>query len=205
MTKLTNAIIGLVEGHGLLAVFILMTVESCGLPVPSEVVMPLGGFLAASGHLSLPAAILAGAGGNLLGSLIAYWLAARFGRELLLGPGRWVGFSRAHLEHAERWFDRFGLLAVFLGRLMPVVRTYISFPAGLTRVPLGWFCVLTFVGALPWSAALALVGYVLRENWERIAGPYTAVSVVFALLLLGALVLWFLHGRRGRAAREGVE
>jgi membrane protein DedA with SNARE-associated domain len=196
MSKLTTAIIGLVEGHGLLAVLVLMAVESCGIPVPSEVVMPLGGALAAGGHLSLPLTILAGAAGNLIGSLVAYWLAARFGRDLLLGPGRWVGIRAAHLEHAERWFARFGLAAVFFGRMMPVVRTYISFPAGLTGLRLGWFCLLTFAGALPWAAALALAGWVLGKNYERISGPYTVASIVFALLLVGAIVLWFLRGRR---------
>jgi membrane protein DedA with SNARE-associated domain len=205
MGKLTAAVVGLVESHGLLAVLVLMAAESCGLPIPSEVVMPLGGALAAGGHLSLPLAIVAGAAGNLLGSLVAYWLAARFGRELLLGPGRWVGFSRAHLDHAERWFGRFGLAAVFLGRLLPVVRTYISFPAGLTRVPLGWFCLLTFAGALPWSAALALAGYALGRNYERIASSLSIVSIACAIAVAAVLVIWFVRGRRSRSAKQGVE
>src|SRR5437764_13465919 len=122
--------------------------------------MPTAGLLAASGQMNLAAAIVVGAFGNLVGSLIAYLLAARFGEPLLLGPGRYIGIRRHHLELADGWFRRWGLLAVFLGRVLPVIRTYISFPAGLARIDLAKFSVLTLVGALPWCAALALVGYV---------------------------------------------
>src|SRR5438445_578480 len=115
-----------------------MVGERCGLPLPSEVIMPTAGLLAATGHMQggLIAAILAGALANLVGSLVAYVLAARFGEPLLLGPGRYVGIRRHHLEMADGWFRRWGLLAVFIGRVLPVIRTYISFPAGLARIDL---------------------------------------------------------------------
>ena len=122
----------LIEMYGLAAVFVLTAAESCGVPFPSEVIMPVAGAFAAFGHLSLVGAVLAGAAGNLLGSLVAYALAARFGEPVLLGPGRWIGISRVHLDLAGRWFGRYGLVAVFVGRMLPVVRTYISFPAGLS-------------------------------------------------------------------------
>src|SRR5947207_13319531 len=148
-----------------------MVGESCGFPFPSEVIMPTAGVLAAAGHMNLVAAIIAGGLANLVGWLIAYWVAARFGEPLLLGPGRYIGIRRHHLELADGWFRRWGLLAVFLGRVLPVIRTYISFPAGLARIDLTKFSVLTLVGALPWCAALALVGYVLGRNYDRIRGP----------------------------------
>src|SRR5437763_16632177 len=129
--------------------------------------MPTAVLLAAGGHMNLVSAIIAGSAANLVGSLIAYVLAARFGEPLLLGPGRYVGIRRHHLELADGWFERWGLLAVFLGRVLPVIRTYISFPAGLARVDLAWFSLLTFVGALPWCAALAYVGYALGRNYDR--------------------------------------
>src|SRR5690242_808197 len=116
-----------VTNHGILAVFVLMLAESCGIPFPSEVTMPLAGYLAHAGHISLTGAIAAGVIGNLVGSLIAWWLAAAYGEPLLLGPGRFIGIRRSHVELADRWFQRHGLLAVFVGRLLPVVRTYISF------------------------------------------------------------------------------
>jgi membrane protein DedA with SNARE-associated domain len=187
---------------GLAAVLLLMAVESCGIPFPSEVIMPVAGYFAATGRLNLVAAILAGAVGNLIGSLAAYWLARRFGRPLLLGPGRRVGISARHLDLADRWFARYGLTAVFFGRVLPVVRTYISFPAGLARVHGFWFGVLTFAGALPWCIALALVGYEIGANYDRVAGPIGKAAIVIAVLVVIGVVAWYVRGRRARAAAE---
>ena len=199
--RMSNAVIHLVETGGLVAVFVLMFAESCGIPAPSEVIMPFAGAFAAAGHLSLAGAILAGALGNLGGSLLAWALAARYGEPLLLGPGRRVGVRPGHLASADRWFQRHGLLAVFLGRLLPVIRTYISFPAGLARVEPVRFSVLTFVGALPWCAALAVAGYQVRNNYDRISKPITYAAYALAVAALVALVVWFVQVRRRAAAR----
>jgi len=193
---LTAALSNFVAGYGLLAVFVLMVAESCGVPFPSEVTMPAAGLLAATGHLNLVAVIVTGAFANLVGSLIAYWLAARFGEPLLLGPGRYAGIRRHHLELADGWFQRWGLPAVFIGRVLPVIRTYISFPAGLARVEILRFSALTFVGALPWCAALTLVGYVLGRNYDRISGPIEKLAIAIAVLVVIGLVVWYLRGRR---------
>lgn len=192
---MTAALSNFVASYGLLAVFVLMVGESCGFPFPSEVIMPTGGLLAATGHLNLVAAIIAGAVANLVGSLIAYLLAARFGEPLLLGPGRYIGIRRHHLEMADGWFRRWGLLAVLIGRVLPVIRTYISFPAGLARIDLVRFSVLTFVGALPWCAALALAGYELGRNYDRISGPIEKAAIVVATLVAIVLVVWYVRGR----------
>jgi membrane protein DedA with SNARE-associated domain len=192
---LTAAVSNFIAAYGLIAVFVLMVAESCGLPFPSEVIMPTGGILAATGHMNLVAAIIAGAAANLVGSLIAYGLAARFGEPLLLGPGRYVGIRRHHLEIADGWFKRWGLLAVLIGRVLPVVRTYISFPAGLARVDLARFSILTFVGALPWCAALALAGYELGKNYDRISGPVQKAAIVIALLVVLVVIVWYWRGR----------
>ena len=191
---MTATLSSLVSHYGVLAVLLLMAAESCGIPFPSEVIMPSAGLLAATGHLNLAEAILAGTVGNLLGSLLAFALAARFGEPLLLGPGRWMGI-RAHHEIADAWFQRWGLWAVFFGRVLPVVRTYISFPAGLARINLVWFSVLTFVGALPWCAALALVGYTLGKNYERVSGPIQLAAIVVAVVVAIVVVAWYLRGR----------
>jgi membrane protein DedA with SNARE-associated domain len=172
-----------------------MTAESCGFPFPSEVIMPSAGLLAATGHMNLFAAILAGALANLVGSLIAYAVAARWGEPLLLGPGRYIGIRKHHLEMADGWFQRWGLIAVFVGRVLPVIRTYISFPAGLARIELVKFSVLTFVGALPWCAALALVGYVLGRNYDRISGPLEKGAIGVAVLVAVIVVIWYVRGR----------
>jgi len=193
---LTAALSSFVATYGLLAVLVLMVVESCGVPFPSEVTMPVAGLVAAAGHMNLVAVIVTGALANLIGSLIAYWLAARWGEPLLLGPGRYAGIRRHHLELADNWFQRWGLWAVFFGRMLPVIRTYISFPAGLAGVDLPRFSALTFVGALPWCAALTLVGYTLGRNYERISGPIEKAAIVIAVLVAAGLVVWYLRGRR---------
>ncbi|HEX6537831.1 MAG TPA: DedA family protein [Candidatus Dormibacteraeota bacterium] len=185
-----------VTSGGIAAVLVLMTVESCGIPFPSEVTMPVAGYFAATGRLNLIAVILAGTVGNLIGSLVAYWLARRFGRPLLLGPGRRIGISPSHLEMADRGFARFGLWAVFAGRLLPIVRTYISFPAGLARVQPGWFALLTFVGSLPWCAALAVVGYEIGASYTKVADPIGKVAIVLAVLVVIGVVVWYVRGRR---------
>ena len=195
---MTAALSNFVASYGLAAVFVLMVFESCGFPFPSEVIMPTSGLLAASGHMNLVAAIFAGAAANLVGSLIAYGVAARWGEPLLLGPGRYIGIRRHHLEIADGWFQRWGLLAVLLGRVLPVIRTYISFPAGLARIDLAKFSLLTFVGALPWCAALAIVGYALGRNYDRISGPVEKGAIVIALLVVAVVVVWYIRGREPR-------
>ena len=192
---MTATLSDLVGSYGLAAVFILMAFESCGFPFPSEVIMPTAGLLAATGHMSLELAILAGAVGNLAGSLAAFGLAARFGEPLLFGPGKWVGIRAHHVEIADGWFRRWGLWAVLIGRVLPVVRTYISFPAGLARIDLARFSLLTFVGALPWCAALALVGYTLGKNYDRISGPIEKAAILVAVLVAVVVVAWWWRGR----------
>ncbi len=186
---------------GIALVFLLMAAESCGVPFPSELIMPFAGFLAAQGHISLAGAIVAGTLGNVAGSLVAYGLAARFGRPLLLGPGRWIGISVSHLELADRWFDRHGLTAVLVGRVLPVVRTYISFPAGLARVEPVRFTLLTAAGALPWCIALAVGGWAVGANYTRISGPIGVVAIVLAVVVIAIVVAWLVRGRR-RGTRD---
>lgn len=197
---MTATLSNLVATYGLVAVFVLMVAESCGFPFPSEVIMPTSGLLAAGGHMNLIAAILVGAAANLVGSLIAYAVAARFGEPLLLGPGRYIGIRPHHLEMADRWFQRYGMAAVLVGRVLPVIRTYISFPAGLARIAPAPFSALTFAGALPWCAALAVAGYELGRNYDRISGPVEKVAVVIAALVVIVVIAWYVRGRREAGA-----
>ncbi|HVA22095.1 MAG TPA: DedA family protein [Candidatus Micrarchaeia archaeon] len=202
---MTHALTHFVDQYGLLAVLVLMAAESCGVPFPSEVVMPVAGALAALGHLNLAAAIVMGGVGNLVGSLVAYGLAAWLGTPLLLGPGRRLGIRPAHLELADRWFRRHGLASVLVARVLPVVRTYISFPAGLARVPLVPFALCTLAGSLAWSAALGAGGYAVGASYTRFAGPIGTAAVVLAVAVVVALAAWFWRGRRqaGEATAAG--
>jgi membrane protein DedA with SNARE-associated domain len=197
---LTATLSNLVASYGLLAVLVLMAFESCGIPFPSEVIMPTAGVLAATGHLNLTAAIIVGALGNLAGSLVAFAVSARWGEPVLLGPGRWIGIRRHHVEIADGWFRRWGLWAVLVGRVLPVIRTYISFPAGLARINVVSFSVLTFVGALPWCAMLALVGYTLGKNYDKVSRPIEYAAFALAAIVAVIVVAWYLRGRSAPAS-----
>ena len=176
-------------------VVLLMAIESASIPLPSELVMPLSGWMLVQAKGLSAWHILAagfyGALGNLLGSLVAYWMGAWGGRPLLERYGRYVLIAPRDLERADQWFARYGSWAVFLSRLMPVVRTFISFPAGVVRMPLLRFCGLTFLGSFPWSVGLAYGGYKLGENWEalrRVMRPFDIPIVVLLVALAGLYV-----------------
>src|ERR1700730_12497563 len=189
MTQLTNLLISLVGSYGLLAIFVTMAGESAGLPISSEIVVPLGGALASQGKLNLILVVAVSSVANLTGSLIAFWLTRRYGERVVLSrAGRRLGLSRGHLRLANRFFDRFGLWAVFVGRLLPIVRTYISFPAGLSRIGYLRFTLATVAGAIPWNSALAYAGYKLGPHYAQVAstlGPFAIPIAIGVVILLG--------------------
>jgi membrane protein DedA with SNARE-associated domain len=194
-----------VTSGGVFVVFALMLINSCGLPFPSEVIMPVAGVLAATGHLNIVAVIVAGDLGSLAGAMIAYSLARRYGRPLLLGPGRRIGISASHLDLADRWFSRFGLPTVFFGRMLPVICTYISFPAGLAKVQPVWFAALSLLGSTIWVTFLALLGYEVGANYTKVAGPIGKIAIGIAVLVVIAVVAWYVRGRRRAATRSGSD
>jgi membrane protein DedA with SNARE-associated domain len=193
-----------VTSGGLVIVLVLMLVNSCGVPFPSEVIMPVAGVLAATGHFNIVAVIVAGVAGNVVGALIAYSLARRFGQQLLLGPGRRIGISASHLVLADRWFERFGLPTVFFGRMLPVICTYISFPAGLAKVQPVWFATLTLLGSTVWVTFLSLVGYEVGANYTKVSGPISKIAIGFAVLVAIAVIVWYIRGRRRAASRSNA-
>lgn len=202
MEVLHDWIVGSVGDWGYLAVFVLMTLESACIPIPSEITMPFGGLLAAEGKLNLIAVGMVGAFANLVGSWIAYAAGATGGRAIVLRYGRFVRLRPHDLDRAEEWFRRYGDAAVFWSRLLPVVRTFISLPAGMARMKLVRFSIYSFLGSIPWSLGLAYGGYVLGRNWEKLATnvEYVAYGIA-ALLVLGVLFLvWRARRKRARAA-----
>jgi membrane protein DedA with SNARE-associated domain len=184
-----------VTSGGLFIVLVLMLINSCGVPFPSEVIMPVAGVLAAAGHFSIVLVILAGIAGNWLGALLAYALARRFGRPLLLGPGRRIGISPRHLDMADRWIDRYGLAAVLFGRMLPVIHTYISFPAGLAKMQPVWFAGLSLLGSTVWVTFLAVLGYEVGANYTKVSGPIGTAAIVIAVVVVIGVIAWYLRGR----------
>jgi membrane protein DedA with SNARE-associated domain len=199
-----------IENFGYLAIFVLMVLESACIPIPSEVTMLFGGAAAnATFAASLPGhpaplnfllVGLMGTLGNLVGSLIAYWVGRTGGRPLIQRWGRYIFMRERELVRAEAWFAEHGETAVFVSRLLPVVRTFISLPAGVAEMPLGRFTVYTFAGCLPWTFALAGVGYALGSRWATVERYFRPISIVVAVLLVGAIVWWLV--RRARAKRR---
>src|ERR1700736_3024092 len=203
LRRMSHQLIQIITAGGLIAIFLTMAAESAGIPISSEIVVPLGGALASQGKLSFLGVVIAASAGNLIGSLVAYLLVRRYGETLILGPGRRVGLTAGHLRLANRFFARWGLLAVFAGRLLPVIRTYISFPAGLSRITVIPFTLATVVGAVPWNLALAYAGFKLGQNYERVASALGPFTIPIAVLVLLAIVVAYYYGRRLGEAEAG--
>jgi membrane protein DedA with SNARE-associated domain len=204
MDAIHDAIVRSVGDWGYWAIFLLMALESACIPIPSEVTMPVGGLLAAEGTLNLWVVGLVGAFANLVGSWIAYAVGATASRPLILRFGRYVRLREHDLDRATAWFDRYGGRAVFWSRLLPVVRTFISLPAGTARMKLVPFSVYSFLGSLPWSLGLAYGGYVLGQNWEKLAGNIELAAYAIVGVLVAGVVFLVLRARRRRRADEPV-
>lgn len=191
---LAHFITATISASGYVGVFLLMAAESANLPIPSEVIMPFSGSLILTGRFAFLPVVLAGTFGNLAGSLLSYGVARFGGRPFLERYGKYLFISHDHLALADRWFDRYGLGAVFFGRLLPIIRTFISFPAGLAKLPIGLFSLITFVGALPFVALLTWVGYILGQNWEALR-PYfrSADGVIVGVIVL--VIVWRIFRR----------
>lgn len=200
-TAIFHWLSGLFSVGGYWGVILAMTLESAGIPLPSEVVMPLAGYLVSQRHFTLVGAGLAGTFGNLLGSMIAYGIGRAGGRPLLLRYGKYVLISPREIERAERWFARYGEITVLVSRVVPIVRTYFSFPAGAARMPFGRFCLYTFLGSLPWSFALTYVGVVLGQHFTQLGGAFRLLDYVVAALIVGAGG-WYVYSRLHPAARS---
>jgi membrane protein DedA with SNARE-associated domain len=194
--------------YGVAAVFLLMLAESACIPVPSELIMLLGGALAAGAvagvHPSLVLIIIAGVAGNVAGSYVA-WAVGRYGGQAAVRHwGRYVGLREHDIDRATVWFDRHGPAAVFFGRLIPVVRTFISLPAGFGNMAPVRFGVYTALGCIPWTTGLAVAGYYLGSNWQSVAngfhGPTYIIAAVVGVAVLAALVVYFRRRHRGTGA-----
>lgn len=195
LAVLARIIIGVISSTGYLGVIALMAIESACIPLPSEIIMPFAGYLVYTGHFNLVWAATTGALGCNLGSVIAYEIGCYGGRPLVEKYGRYLWISRHDLDMADRFFLRFGAAAVFIARLLPVVRTFIALPAGVARMPRLRFHVYTFAGSWPWCFVLAWIGMKLGEQWDKDPRLHQWLHRLDALiiLLLFAAVVWFVR------------
>ena len=174
----------------------MMAIESACIPLPSELIMPLAGWMLIKeeglGWEWIILAGLFGAIGNTIGSLIAYYVGMRGGRPIVEKYGKYILISHHDLDLADRWFQRWGNLTVFASRMLPVVRTFISFPAGVSRMPIWQFTAYTFLGSFPWSVGLAAAGYALGSNWEDLRDWMRPADIPIVIVLL-ILIGWYVY------------
>jgi membrane protein DedA with SNARE-associated domain len=200
--SITNFILNLFTNLGYAGIVVAMAIESCCIPLPSELIMPLAGFLAFQGKFNVWWAGVAGALGCLLGSIVAYWIGATGGRPLLLRYGGYILISPHDADVADRFFARYGEITIFVTRLMPIVRTFISLPAGIARMNFARFCLYTFLGSLPWCWVLAWAGYTLGAHWQDVGGTIRKYDYVVAAVVVVLVALYvYRHVRRAQVSK----
>jgi membrane protein DedA with SNARE-associated domain len=200
--SISDALLNLFIATGYAGIVIAMAIESCCIPLPSELIMPLAGFLAFQGRFNLGGTALAGAVGCVVGSAVAYWVGAVGGRPLLLRYGRYVLISHRDADRADAFFARYGDATIFATRLIPIVRTFISLPAGIARMHFTKFVIYTFLGSLLWCFVLALAGYKLGQHWQQVGSVLHKYDLVIAVALV-ALVALFLYRHVQKTGRSG--
>ncbi|MDH5480792.1 MAG: DedA family protein [Nitrosomonas sp.] len=196
ITEIISWIVSIVGSLGYPGIFLLMLLESSFVPFPSEVIMIPAGYLASKGEMNITIVIVCGILGSLLGALLNYYLATKLGRPLLLYYGKYVMFNKDNLKKMEDFFSRHGHISTFTGRLIPMIRQYISIPAGLARMNLSVFCFYTSLGAGIWVIILTILGYYIGEN-EALVKEYLH-DIVIALIILCSLLItlyWHYHRR----------
>jgi len=192
----------LIGAWGLPAVFFLMLLESACIPVPSEAIMPFAGFAVSEGTLTFVGIVAAGVAGNLVGSWIAYAVGYYGGRPFVDRWGKYVLLRPHHLDTAQHWFDKYGAPVVFFGRMLPIVRTFISLPAGIAKMPFWKFTLYTVLGCIPWVFFLGWLGTRLGAHWEDIRPYLHYADYAVVAALAGIVVYLVVKWRRGRGAGE---
>lgn len=191
INNLANFIIQTISNTGYIGIFVLMIAESALIPIPSEIIMPFSGYLASIGKFNPVFVIIAGSVGNLIGSLVAYLIGIKLGREFILKYGKYVLLKKSHLDWTESYFKKYGDRSTFVSRVLPAIRTYISLPAGVAKMNLKKFMVYTFVGSIIWNAMLTYVGIALGEQWTRIRhySDYIDGIVIIGIIIVVIIIV----------------
>jgi len=195
---LIEFIISFISRAGYLGIFFLMVLESAMIPIPSEIIMPFSGFLVSAGKFGPILVVLAGSLGNLVGSVLTYYFGLNVGRAFIIKYGKYVFFKKEHLEFTERLFKNYGDKISFVGRLLPIIRTYVSLPAGIGRTNFIKFVFYTLIGSLIWNSVLTFAGMQLGNNWKNIDRYSIYLDIVTICIIVGFsawLVLKFKKGR----------
>lgn len=186
----------LVNSMGIWGIWIGMILESACIPIPSEVIMLSGGLLVAKGTLTFSEVVAAGVLGNLIGSILAFYVGVYGGRKLLERYGKYILFNEKHLEQSQHWFDRYGESTVFFTRMLPFIRTFISLPAGIAGMKAWKFIVFTLLGSLPWNIALVYLGYRLGDDWGIVETYLRPISYTICAAVVLLLIVWIVKRKK---------
>ena len=203
ITILSRFVISTISTLGYAGIVITMAIESACIPLPSEIIMPFSGYLVTTGQFTMLGVTLAGAVGNVIGSIAAYYVGVRGGRPFVERYGPFILLSRRDLDIADRWFAKYGEAAVFFSRLLPVVRTFISLPAGIARMNFPRFVAFTFFGSIPWCYGLGYIGVAMGERWDQLKEYFHQFDVVIGLGLALAIGYFVWSHWPRRAATPG--
>jgi len=206
---LSSFIVATISTLGYSGIVLLMAIESACIPLPSEIIMPFSGYLVSRGEMNLWGVGVAGAVGCVLGSLVAYGVGMYGGRPLIEKYGKYILLSRHDLDLADRWFSKYGEAIVFVSRLLPAIRTFIAFPAGVARMNLTRFVIYTFAGSLPWCIGLAYVGQKLGEKWDKdptLKTWFHRFDFVIGIVIVIAVAWWiWRHVKHSRGLSPAAE
>ncbi|WP_101477987.1 DedA family protein [Candidatus Nitrosotalea bavarica] len=191
INNLANFVIQTISNAGYLGIFALMIAESALIPIPSEIIMPFSGYLVSTGKFNPVFVIIAGSVGNLVGSLVAYLIGIKLGREIILKYGKYILLKKSHLDWTESFFKKYGDRSTFVSRLLPAIRTYISLPAGIAKMNLKKFALYTFVGSIIWSTMLTYVGITLGQEWVKIRhySDYIDGLVIIGIIIIIIIII----------------
>jgi len=188
---------------GYAGIILTMAIESACIPLPSEIIMPFSGYLVFTGRFNLLGVSVAGAFGCVVGSVAAYWAGILGGRPFIERYGKYILLSHRDLDTAERWFNKYGDWAIFFSRLLPVIRTFISLPAGIAKMNFPKFILYTFLGSLPWCFALAYIGKILGENWQSIRKYFHGADIIIVIvIILGIAFFIYRHLKPQKSSNQ---
>jgi len=198
LSALTNLIIHIISTLGYAGVGFLMALQTVAIPIPSVVILPFAGFLVSEGKFNLLLIAIVGAVGSSVGSSIAYYIGYKGGRPLVEKYGKYILLSESDFRLAEKFFGKYHSMAAFFGQLLPVVRSFIAFPAGITKAPFHKFLAYVFLGSFMWSLGLAYIGQKLGQNWQTLHNKFHNLDLVIIVLIISGIIFWIYRHVRNR-------
>ena len=196
MEQISQAFLSFIDQFGYFAVVILMAMENACIPIPSELILGFAGYLIFAERMTFTGAIIAGMIGGMLGSIFAYVIGSSKGREFVDKYGKYFLIKKSHVDLAQNWFDKYGIKAVFFSRMLPVVRTFISLPAGFAHVNFKQFLFYTFLGSLPWTALILFAGMKLGESWKYLLELGHEASIAFIAIVFIIIFVWYFKKKK---------